>query len=152
MYATQNEFFEYLNQCKSDTKKIAKSDKESTENIPVNLKNMICLSVEHHVNVFVRFIREVSDWVSKHKSQYWDICYLEMMSVGLIKMGTTRKGFSRLMEYFTTINQATIYNNMMKCYTHGKSVDWYRKQPDSSEAQIIGSEVRGIINKNGILR
>jgi hypothetical protein len=104
---------------------------------------MMSLSLIHHANDFEKIVREdICKWIKENKSQYWDLVYIVLLDLGLLKVGTTRKEFSRLVEHFSSINHITIYNNMLKYYTHGKGVDWYRKQPDSSEAHLIGGEIK----------
>jgi hypothetical protein len=150
--AIDNELFDYLQQ------EVAQpSEKQSEHEInhfgshevcvqmPVNLRKMICLNENQHINDFAKTIREdICVWIKEKKSQYWDIVYLELLNLGLIKIGTTRRDFSRLVESLTSIKQSTIYNNMVKSYSHGKTIDWYKKQPDSSTIHLIGVEIREI--------
>lgn len=151
---TQNELLEYLTREKdvlgteTNLTKTAKTNtKDELREIPLNIQKMICLMEDSRVKDFTRIMHEdIYTWVVNHKSQYWDLVYLELMETGLLRVGTTRKGFSRMVAHFTGIKQATVYNNMMKSYTHGKTVEWYRKQPDSSEAQRVGREIKKLLS------
>ena len=150
--AIDNELFEYLQQefaqpseKQSEHEINHFGDDEVCVQMPVNLRKMICLNENQHINDFAKTIREdICVWIKEKKSQYWDLVYIVLLDLGLLKVGTTRKEFSRLVEHFSSINHITIYNNMLKYYTHGKGVDWYRKQPDSSEAHLIGGEIKKI--------
>ena len=146
---SQNELLEYLNQGKNATDEgetplsISTMMEDGVLLIPQDIQKMMSLSLIHHANDFAKIVHEdICKWIKENKSQYWDLVYIVLLDLGLLKVGTTRKGFSRLIEHFTFMKRDIIYHNMMKNYSHGKSVEWYRKQPDSSEAQMVGREIK----------
>lgn len=151
----QTEMFDYFNQSNSeniDEEFKNPQDKSKVEilQIPMEVRKIICLSEEKQIKDFAQIIqKDITTWVNKHKCQYWDIVYLELLNMRILKIGTSRRKFSQLIEYFTTIKNTTIYNSMVKNYSHGQTVDWYKKQPDSSEAQLIGKEIRELFSSLG---